>query len=140
MSRGDAAGFTVHPRYKEKGRRMRVIDTGIQLFHYCSVKSEKAMQAKAQTTSNYWSETKSAQSAFNTYYNLPRKFVAPYEGTHPAVMDDRISRHTISIDLSSPLWRNEMTWKERLRLLKTLWVEHITDRFSGRGSYILVKK
>src|SRR3972149_3751973 len=24
MSRGDAAGFTVHPQYKEKGRRMRV--------------------------------------------------------------------------------------------------------------------
>ncbi len=140
LSRGDAAGFTVHPKYKEKGRRIRVIDTGINLFHYCSVKSEKAMQAKARTTSNYWSESESAQSAFSTYYNLPRKFVAPYDGPHPKVMEDRIKEHKIAIDLSSPLWRTEMSWKERMRLIKTMWVEHITDRFSGRGSYILVKK
>lgn len=140
MSRGDAAGFTVHPKYKEKGRRMRVIDTGIPLFHYCSVKSEKAMKAKAETTSNYWSETNASQSVFSTYYQIPRKFVAPYEGTHPKVMEKRIAEHRVSIDLTSPLWRTEMTWKERLRILKTMWVEHISDRFSGRGSYTLVKK
>ena len=140
MSRGDAAGFTVHPKYKEKGRRMRVIDTGIHLFHYCSVKSEKAMQAKRQTVANYWKETDSSQSAFSTYYQIPRKFVTAYEGTHPEVMENRIKEHRISIDLASPLWRTKMTWNERLRFLKSIWVEHITDRFSGRGSYTLVKK
>lgn len=140
LSRGDAAGFTIHPKYKETGRRIRVVDTGIRLFHYCSVKPEKAMKAKLQTVSTYWSEKQSKQFKPNTYYHIPRKFVAPYEGTHPEVMSDRISKHPISIDLSSPHWRTEMTWKERWRLLKTMWVEHITDRFSGRGSYKLVRK
>ncbi|MCC7201582.1 MAG: glycosyltransferase [Nitrospirae bacterium] len=140
MSRGDAAGFTVHPKYKEKGRRMRVVDTGIPLFHYCSVKSEKAMQAKKKTVSNYWSETSSAQPEFSTYYDIPRKFVAAYEGTHPKVMEKRIKEHCVSIDLSSPHWRNKITWREQFRRLKTIWVEHVTSRFSGRGSYTLVRK
>lgn len=140
LSRGDAAGFTVHPKYKETGRRLRVIDTGIRLFHYCSVKSEKAMKEKIRTVSTYWSENQPKQSDPNLYYHIPRKFVGPYEGTHPKVMSDRISKYPISIDLSSPHWRTKMTWKERWRLLKTMWVEHVTDRFSGRGSYKLVRK
>jgi len=140
LSRGDAAGFTVHPKYKETGRRLRVIDTGIRLFHYCSVKSEKAMKEKIRTVSTYWSENQPKQSDPNLYYHIPRKFVAPYKGTHPKVMSDRISKHPISIDLSSSHWRTEMTWKERWRLLKTMWVENVTDRFSGKGSYKLVRK
>src|SRR5262245_59464911 len=34
LSRGDALGFTVHPKYKEKGDRIRVEDTGRGLLHY----------------------------------------------------------------------------------------------------------
>lgn len=140
LSRGDAAGFTVHPKYKERGRKLRVIDTGIRLFHYCSVKSEKTMKEKARTVSTYWSENQSAQSDPDLYYRIPRKFVALYEGTHPEVMSDRISKHPVSIDLSSSQWRTQMTLNEQWRFLKTMWVEYVTDRFSGRGSYKLVRK
>lgn len=56
LSRGDAAGFTVHPKYKEKGRKICVIDTGARLFHYCNVKSKEALQEKYQAIQDYWSE------------------------------------------------------------------------------------
>ena len=43
LSRGDAAGFTVHPKYKERGRRIRVVDTGARLFHYGQVRTEQPL-------------------------------------------------------------------------------------------------
>ena len=42
LSRADAAGFTVHPKYKERGRRIRVADTGLDVFHYLDVRTPAA--------------------------------------------------------------------------------------------------
>lgn len=140
LSRGDAAGFTVHPKYKEKGRKIRVIDTGARLFHYCNVKSKKALHEKYQAIQNYWSERRFREHTPDLYRHLPRQFVTLYEGTHPKVMAERIRNHPISVDLSSPMWRTTLTWKERVRVLKTMFIGHVTDRFLGRGSYTLLKE
>ena len=140
LSRGDAAGFTVHPKYKEEGHRIRVVDTGARLFHYCNVKSEKALKAKSQTVANYWKEDNSKCFSKGLYQNFPRRFVAPYDGTHPKVMLDRIKNHTVSLDLSSPQWVTKMTWKDYWRIIKTMLTESITDRFSGKGSYRLLRE
>lgn len=140
LSRGDAAGFTVHPKYKERGRRIQVIDTGARLFHYCGIKSEKALKAKSQTVANYWGEDRLKGYSRNFYQHLPRQFIAPYEGTHPKVMLERIRKHPISLDLSSPQWTTKMTWENRWRILKTILTEHLTDRFSGKGSYRLLRE
>jgi glycosyltransferase involved in cell wall biosynthesis len=140
MSRGDAAGFTVHPKYDERGHKLRVIDTGARLFHYCNVKSERALEEKIRTIQRYWSEKNLEGLDLDYYRLLPRQFVAEYTGTHPEVMTERIRNHPVSIDLSSPLWRTQFTWKERKQLLKDKFVRHVTDRFSGRGSYKLLKK
>lgn len=141
LSRGDSAGFTVHPKYKEWGRRIRMIDTRVKLFHYCTLKSKKALEEKTRAISEYWGKNYSKGPVeISLYQQFPRQFMSPYNETHPKVMSDRISKHPVSIDLSSPRWRTQMTWKERWRLMKTMWVENITDRFSGRGSYKLVRK
>lgn len=139
LSRGDAAGFTVHPKYKERGRRIRVVDTGARLFHYSSVKSEKALKAKSETVSNYWGNDYLKGYHKNLYQNIPRQFVAPYGGTHPKVMNERIKKHTVSIDLSSTQWVSKMTWRHRWRIIKTMLIEHITERFTGKGSYRLIR-
>ena len=55
LSRGDAAGFTVQPKYKEMGRRIRVVDTGARLFHYGQVRSEETLQEKWQSRQKYHS-------------------------------------------------------------------------------------
>ena len=50
---------------------------------------------------------------------LPRSFVAPYGGSHPAVMADRIAAFSESLSLEDPRWRLHPGWRERQRLLET---------------------
>ena len=143
LSRGDAAGFTVHPKYKERGRRIRIVDTKARLFHYSVVKSEEGFKNKLQIFANYSGKNKNNYGWRDNflYRKLPKQFLAPYQGNHPKVMSERIRNHSISIDLSSVAeWRSTLTWRERWRFLKTLFVTYITDRFSGRGSYKLLKR
>jgi glycosyltransferase involved in cell wall biosynthesis len=140
LSRGDAAGFTVHPKYKERGRRIRVVDTGARLFHYGQVLSEQTLQEKWQSRQKYHSERRLENQNIDFYKYFPRQFVAPYQGTHPEIMADRINKHPVSLDLSSSSWRNTLTLGEKWLLLKNLFVTKVTDRLSGRGSYRLLKE
>ncbi len=140
LSRGDAAGFTVHPKYKERGRRIRVVDTGARLFHYGQVRSEQTLQKKWQSRQKYHSERRLKNQNIDFYKYFPRQFVAPYQGTHPEVMADRIKKHPVSLDPSSSLWRTKLTRREKWLLLKNLFVTKVTDRLSGRGSYRLMKE
>ena len=140
LSRGDAAGFTVHPKYKEKGRRIRVVDTGARLFHYSQVRSEETLQEKWQSRQKYHSERCSENENIDFYQYFPRQFVAPYQGTHPEIMANRLKKHPVSLDLSSLSWRTKLTRREKWLLLKNLFVTKVTDRLSGRGSYRLLKE
>jgi len=140
LSRGDAAGFTVHPKYKERGRRIRVVDTGARLYHYGQIRTEKTLHEKWQSTQKYHSERPFDNQPIDFYKYFPRQFVAPYKETHPKVMADRIKKHPVSLDLSSPSWRTTLTLGERWLLLKTLFVTYVTDRLSNRGSYKLLKE
>jgi glycosyltransferase involved in cell wall biosynthesis len=140
LSRGDAAGFTVHPKYKEKGRRIRVVDTGARLFHYGYVRSEEVLQEKWKSVRKFHSDRHFDNHGVDFYDLLPRQFMASYEETHPKVMADRIKNHPVALELSSPSWRTTLTWEERWLLLKTLFITRVTDRFSGRGSYKLLKR
>lgn len=140
LSRGDAAGFTVHPKYKERGRRIRVVDTGARLFHYGQVRSEQTLQKKWQSRQKYHSERRLKNQNIDFYKYFPRQFVAPYQGTHPEVMADRIKKHPVSLDPSSSSWRTKLTGREKWLLLKNLFVTKVTDRLSGRGSYRLLKE
>jgi glycosyltransferase involved in cell wall biosynthesis len=140
LSRGDAAGFTVHPKYKERGRRIRVVDTGARLFHYGQVRSEQTLQKKWQSRQKYHSERRLKNQNIDFYKYFPRQFVAPYQGTHPEIMANRLKKHPVSLDLSSPSWRTKLTRPEKWLLLKNLFVTKVTDRLSGRGSYRLLKE
>jgi hypothetical protein len=143
LSRGDAAGFSVHPKYKEHGRKLRAVETTAEQFHYCSVKSLKALQVKAANSARYWSERKLDIKAVTEdfyYRNLPRQFVSRFTGTHPAVMARRIAEHPVHLDLDSPKWRTALTPRERVQLLKSYLIDWTTDRFTGRGSYRLVSR
>jgi glycosyltransferase involved in cell wall biosynthesis len=143
LSRGDAAGFTVHPKYKERGQRIRVVDTGARVFHYGVVKSEKALKAKYESVMGYWdefSQVKASQFIDADYYkSFPQCFFERYAGTHPVVMADRIARHPLRMDLDSPRWRTRLSAADRKRLFQTWWIEHFGDRLVGRGSYRLVR-
>ena len=141
LSRGDAAGFSVHPKYKHRGRHIRVVNTGARVFHYSFVRSVKALTAKHKGVLQYWSDKFTPEQIDQMavdYYNYQRAFVGPYDGTHPAVMEKRIHEHPIHLDLDSPRWNRCLSRKDRERLLKTWLIKHFGDRFLGRGSYKLI--
>jgi hypothetical protein len=143
LSRGDAAGFTVHPKYKERGRRIRVVDTGARLFHVGSVKSEEALRYKCRAFSAVFQGDRSGAYEWeDSYYyqKVPRQFVARYEGTCPKVLEGWIRNHPRSLDLESRQWRTTLTWKERWRLARTFWSQRVTDRYPGRSSYRLLRE
>jgi hypothetical protein len=134
LSRGDALGFTVHPKYKERGRRIRVVDTGLDLFHYLDIRSAAKSKAFIQQKSQYWAEGSERNPVppdmDRLYYSqFPRRFVAGYRGSHPATMTERIRAHSEPLDHDSPLWRTELTWAERKLAARTA----ITRRLGWRA-------
>lgn len=141
LSRGDAAGFSVHRKYKERGRRIRVVSTDVTIFHYglCDVGKFAAKETmiadlwvKPNSGSTPEPETGADQpepetgadqqvdagqkSAIHT--RLPRQFVEAFHGTHPAVMKNRVESGTYRLDLSPFRWRTKLTVRERVLLLK----------------------
>jgi hypothetical protein len=132
LSRGDAAGFTVHPKYKERGHRIRVVDTGLDVFHYCDVRPPSVSAAFQDEKNKLWSE---GVAPADYYQKVPRSFLAQYRGTHPASMRERIAAYDEPLDLASPRWRTTLTASER----RNQWRSKLIDLFgyaagSGRGS------
>lgn len=141
LSRGDAANFTVHPKFKERGRKVRAVETAARQFHYGAIKSGKALREKEANNAKFWTERrfdveKATEATF--YHQVPKQFVCRFDGSHPAVMSQRIAEHEISLDHDSPNWRSNLTGKERWQVIKGWLVDHTTDRFTGRGDYRLV--
>ncbi len=134
LSRGDALGFTVHPKYKEKGRRIRVVDTGLDFFHYLDVRSPATSKDFIEQKSKFWidgSERNPYPVELRDYYynQFPRQFVMQYRGTHPASMQARIQAHQTWLDHKSPRWRTKLTAAERKVYLRT----KLIDLFSWRA-------
>lgn len=130
LSRGDAAGFTVHPKYKERGRQPRTLRTQARKFHYPGLKSFSALSAKREVEIEVWGERALSEhdaTGEAHYTAIPRSFVAEFSGTHPAVMSERIENYPMRLDLGSPLWRTKLTAKERRRLRK----HRISELFRG---------
>jgi hypothetical protein len=142
LSRGDAAGFTVHPKYKERGRRIRAVATGARVFHYSFVKSEKALTEKYRSVLSYWSNNFSEEQIkaveHDFYNNIPREFVGPYDGSHPKVMEARIRSHPLAIDLTPARWRKKPDYHDYKKILKTRLIQRFGDHFTSRGGYQLI--
>jgi glycosyltransferase involved in cell wall biosynthesis len=144
LSRGDALGFTVHPKYKEMGHRIRVVDSGLDLFHYLDVRSPATSKVFIEQKSKFWidgSERNPHQLEIHDhYYNqFPRQFVMEYRGSHPASMQPRIQAHQTRLDLKSPRWRTKLTAVERKLYLRTKLIDLFGWRIGpGRSSRKIV--
>jgi hypothetical protein len=126
----------VHPKYKESGHRIRLVDTGLDLFHYYDVRSPKTSTDFQNEKGKFWVTT---PEATNYYERVPRKFVASWRSSHPAPMSKRIESYPFKLDLDSRLWRSTLTKTER----KQEWRSKITELFgygasSGRSSRKIV--
>lgn len=100
-----------------------------------------ALREKQLNIARFWSDRQGllpGQDQDLYYTRYPKRFVERYQGTHPAVMADRIARHPIALDHDSPRWRTQLTASEKRTLLMGWVVDHTTDRFTARGDYTLV--
>lgn len=145
LSRGDAAGFSVHPKYKERGRRITTVDTGVSLFHYLDIRAPEHRAAKNQAALDLWHGGQSGEvpaSDAGIYYRAyPRSFLGRFEGTHPAPMRQRVESHDFVMDHASPLLRDELTWRERKLVLREFLARNVSGAFrSGAASSRLLGK
>jgi hypothetical protein len=136
----DASRFTVHPKFKEKGRRLRAVETDARLFHYHGIKTQKGLEEKYQTVRQYWQEERIPNKEVDFYQYYPRQFVTGYRGSHPKVMAELIQNHKVSLDLSSANWRTELTLKEKRQWRKHKFLQYLPERFSVKRRYELVKQ
>jgi glycosyltransferase involved in cell wall biosynthesis len=128
LSRGDAAGFTVHPKYKEGGRRIRAVDTGLTVFHYCDVRPPHVSASFKKEKDKLWAGNPSTGSD-DRYASFPRQFLSEYRGGHPAPMRDRIAQSGPPLEQDSPHWRTELTRRER----KVYWRSKLTEWLGRRA-------
>ena len=143
LSRGDAASFTTHPTYKERGRRIRVVDTGLDVLHYMDVRAPAVSLAFADEKQRYWENsgdpaTKAADPSYY-YRRLPRQFVAQYTGPHPQSFQRRIETDGYCLDLDSPLWRTALSASEKRLHMRSRLIGWFGVRAaSGRSSRKIV--
>lgn len=114
-----AMNFAVFDKYGERGRPLRSLDTGIDMFRYGKLLTPEAMTYKLRNAPHKLCGDDVNFVADEYYQWLPRDCVRPYTGSHPAVMEARIAAHTMHLDLDDPRWRTQPTRKERTRLLET---------------------
>jgi len=135
LSRGDAAGFTVHPKYKERGHRVRVVDTGLDFFHYENVRSQSRSLAFRAEKGQFWAVGAIGADALTDAYDLhPRRFVTVFNGGHPASMAARVEAHDVRLDFDSPRWRTQLTPRERKRQLRTAITRVLGYRAAGSAA------
>jgi glycosyltransferase involved in cell wall biosynthesis len=131
----DASRFTVHPKFKEKGRLLRAVETDARLFHYHGIKSQKGLEEKYETVRQYWQEEKIPDKEVDFYRYYPRQFVSEYTGSHPKVMAELIKKHKISLDLTSSQWRMELTAKEKKQWRMHKIMHYLPEKYFLKRRY-----
>ena len=96
MSYADAQGF----RYSNDSR-IPVADTGARIFHYGWVKPLESMRAKTVAMDRLWHGEKFDDRNKDLEYNSQRYGLVNYNGTHPAIMSERIKKQDWRFDFSS---------------------------------------
>lgn len=129
----DAQGF------RKNGKKLKVVPVDAEVFHYGWVRHPRYMQQKIEAVKKLYqgiSNEKASVQAAVEEFNYSRQYdaLARFEGTHPAVMQARISRLNWQVDVD--LNRQNM----RLRYRMLYWIEKFTGlRFFEYRNYKLVK-
>lgn len=132
LSRGDAAGFTVHPKYKERGRRITTVDTGTPIFHYMDIRTPEGFAAKGSASQSLWQEHgPRSLPSFDEHFrrSYARRFLGRYEGSHPATMGERISAHAYDFDIDSPMVRSVLSRRERKHMVREFLARNVSSAF-----------
>lgn len=133
-----AMTFSVFESYGERGRALRCIDSGVDMFRYGKLLTPEAMTWKLRHAPHKLRGDDASFESDSYFRWIARDCIRRYQGDHPAVMHERIARHPIQIDLDDPRWRTELTGKERRRLLESAFYRRFGLPKWRKGRYKLV--
>jgi len=117
----DAQGFKIG-----KNRRLQVKPIDAYMYHYGWVKDPRVMQQKQENFNKHWHDdewmeeniVKASEYDYSTIDAL-----APFEGTHPAVMKERLKRMNWKFDYDTGKNRTKPKEKVKIFLKKNLGIE-----------------
>jgi hypothetical protein len=115
----DAQGF------RKEGRKLKVKQVDAYIYHYGWVKSPKQMMEKNKNFIEFWSEEadkKAKYQAQDIFDFTEFDSLVPFTGTHPAVMQKRVSEQSWHIDLD--ISKKKFSFKNRL----LYWIERKTGK------------
>lgn len=100
-SANDAQSFYIAER--RRMRYLRVADIGAHIYHYGWARNPEMMKKKSVSVGKYWhskEESSKMKSESFDFYNVNPKYLAAFKGSHPKVMQERISNHNWAFDPS----------------------------------------
>ena len=129
----DAQGFRI------ENRKIRVAQIDAFVYHYGWVKDPRQMKSKQKNVAEFWVEDDATLEAFRSsdevYDYTEADSVALFEGTHPAVMQERIARQQWDIVLDAH--KKNMKPKDRLLYLIEKWTGKRLFTFTN---HIIIRK
>jgi len=129
----DAQGFRI------ENRKIRVAQIDAFVYHYGWVKDPRQMKSKQKNVAEFWVEDDATLEAFRrsdeVYDYTEADSVALFDGTHPAVMQERIARQQWDIVLDAH--KKNMKPKDRLLYLIEKWTGKRLFTFTN---HIIIRK
>ena len=118
----DGLFFVVLDKNK-RGRYPRAVSSGANIYHYGHCRSVQKMNEKLMQVGKYWGDS---HSVFEGYGSIDLAELRPFNGSHPAVMSDWLSREaelTFSQNSNYVLSRRDKRNRLRFWLEEKLSIE-----------------
>jgi hypothetical protein len=138
----DSQGVRRYPSWEallggDLGVKLKVKQIPVPVFHYNYVRTPSQMKVKAKHFESYWHDDAYLEEKYNALdasdmYDI--EMVKRFEGTHPALMHEIISRSEFPFDPAKHL--RPMTLKEKIVYRLDALFNH---RFGEVRNYILIK-
>ncbi len=133
----DGMSFAIFDNFSTQGRYPNSIDTGADVYRYDFVHSVE-QQARKFSKAVHWSESSQDVDPDFFYQHYPRQFIARFEGSHPAVMGNRVNAYPAENRLDLERCRSELELSERKRLLESYLYSRFGLPRSSRNRFKLV--
>ena len=133
----DGMSFAVFDDFSTRGRYPNAIDTGADLYRYDYVHTVEQQARKfSDAVHRAGTDVRANPDYFTTYY--PRQFLARFEGTHPAVMAERMNAWPKGEELELDACRTQLTPGERKRLVESYLYSRFGLPKTSRNRFRLV--
>jgi glycosyltransferase involved in cell wall biosynthesis len=113
----DAMSFAVFDDFSTRGRAPRSIDSGEDLYRYGYVHTNAQQSVKLKEAVHKFDANDRPRNDYHHSF-YPRQFLARYDGSHPAVMAERIAAWPEQQLLDLDRCRTKMSIGEKKRLLE----------------------